>query len=175
MIVFTVFLFLLYTWFLASGYHIADIGNLLRETNKGTKNFTLLDSGYDATLEKEGKGVKVTMNSHADNGWIVLFYNDGYSKDVLKSPQGDKYVLSFNIKSNIEHTHIRVSHKEKNAKNNQIDFGDAYIENSNKWVHITLEGTLTGEDITAQGLYIDLRGNPAGTTISIRDLRLVHR
>lgn len=147
--------------------------NLLLGTNNGTKNYSLGDNGYNATLAAEGDGVKVIMESHNDNGWLVLQYNDGQSKDLLSGPEGEEYILAFEVKSNIKNAKVAVSHKQGDAKECQIDFGEVIIDRVDKWEQFTLKGQLYGVDATSQVLYFDLRNNPAGTEISIRNLKLV--
>ena len=147
--------------------------NLLLGTNNGTENYKLMDNGYDATLESDGDGVKVIMTSHDDSGWLVLFYNDGQSQNCLAGNEGDTYTIAFEAKANIKDAEIRVSHKKGDSKASQIDFGTANLNKADKWTQVILTGTLSGVEASSQGVYFDLRHNPAGTEISIRNLKLI--
>ena len=152
--------------------------NLLYGTNLGTVNFTLLDKGYDAVLEAEGEGIKVKSNSYNNNrdggdGWLVLFFDDGNSRNLLADEEGEAYTLSFEVKTNTKNTVMQIRHSQGNKDGTQIDFGTAVIEKPDKWNQIILTGTVTGYDSTSQGIYFDLRDNPAGTEISIRNLKLI--
>ena len=152
--------------------------NLLIGTNNGTTNFSILDKGYDAILEAEGEGIKVKSNSYNNNrdggdGWLVLFFDDGNSRNLLADEEGEAYTLSFEVKTNTKNTVMQIRHSQGNKDGTQIDFGTAVIEKPDKWNQIILTGTVTGYDSTSQGIYFDLRDNPAGTEISIRNLKLI--
>lgn len=151
----------------------SSYSNLLMGTNNGTANYRLMDNGYNASLEADGDAVKVTMSSHLDSGWLVLFFDDGNSRNILGESTGDVYTISFDVKTNMKDTEIRVSHKKADSKENQIDFGTATIKKVNKWSQVILTSKLTGAEASSQGLYIDLRNNPVGTEISIRNLKLI--
>lgn len=147
--------------------------NLLMGTNNGTENFRILDKNYDGILEAEGDGIKVKMASHDDAGWLVLVFDDGHSRNLLEGPEGDAYTVSFEVKTNTKDTDIRVSHRKTNWEDNQINFGSTILNKTNKWIQVTLTGILTGTTASSQVLYIDLRHNPAGTEVSIRNLKLI--
>ncbi len=147
--------------------------NLLLGTNNGTQNFKISDNGFSAKLEPEGDGVKVVIPSHNDEGWLTLEYDDGHSREVLSGPGGDVYTLVFEAKSNVKNATIVASHRQSNAKENQISFGTATFDKANKWTQFVLTGSLNGTPAALQVLYLDLRNNPAGTEISIRNLKLV--
>ena len=146
--------------------------NLLLGTNQGITNYSISKNGFETELTSpDGREVKVTIISKSeDAAWLTLLYNDGRSKEVLAGPAGEQYTLSFEAKSNVDNFNIRASHKQVDAKENQIDFGSASI--GTEWQTITLTGSLTGVDAAGQGLYLDLRYNSAGTGISIRNLKL---
>ncbi len=148
--------------------------NLLLGTNNGTQNYQLIDQGYNATMEADGEGVKVTSTTkEGDQKWLLLFYYDENSKNILAGPAGEKYTIAFEAKSNIKDTVIKVSHKLSNAKENQITFGTATLKKANVWTQVILTGTLEGVAATIQGVYLDVRDNPAGTSISFRNLKLI--
>ena len=147
--------------------------NLLLGTNQGTTNFRLLDKGFNATLEADGDGVKVTSTSRDDSGWLVLFFDDGQSREILAGSAGAWFTLSFEAKSNVENADMWVAHRQTNAAENQINFGDLKLGEADVWKEYVLTGRLIGVAATSQGLYFDMRyGNPAGTEIEIRNLKL---
>lgn len=147
--------------------------NLLLGTNNGTQNFRFSESGFNALLEAEGDGIIIKMPNHDDNGWMVLIYDDGHSRELLSGPAGETYTIAFEAKTNTKNSTIKMSHKQGNAKEIQVDFGTAVIEKTNRWTQVILSGTLNGTAATSQGVYFDLRENPAGTEISIRNLKLI--
>ena len=147
--------------------------NLLLGTNQGTTNFRLLDKGFNATLEADEDGVKVTSTTRDDSGWLVLFFDDGQSREILAGPAGAWFTLSFEAKSNVENADMWVAHRQTNAAENQINFGDLKLGEADVWKEYVLTGRLIGVAATSQGLYFDMRyGNPAGTEIEIRNLKL---
>ncbi len=154
-------------------YNLEIPSNLLEGTNNGVQNFQLVDQGYSATLEPDGEGVKVTSTTkEGEKKWLLLFYYDDNSKNILAGPAGEKYTISFEAKSNIKDALIKVSHKQSNALENQITFGTALLENADEWTQVVLTGSLEGVAATVQGIYLDIRDNPAGTEFSIRNLKL---
>lgn len=144
--------------------------NILRGTNQGLTNYSLRDKGFNATLEEDGKGIKVTMTTQDEKGWLVLFFDDGYSRDVLAEPAGELYMISFAAKSNIDSAVINASFRKADFKENQIDFGKATI--GKEWKTYSMAGKLIGTPATTQGLYLSLKENPAGTVIYIKDLKI---
>ncbi|MBR1561253.1 MAG: peptidoglycan-binding protein [Clostridia bacterium] len=150
-----------------------DGTNLLLGTNQGTNNYSILDNGFEASLEADDIGIKVNMASRNDEGWLVLFFDDGRSREILGGLAGEMYTLSFDAMSNMDGTEMRISHRQTNASENQISFGTVVINQSDAWQHIDLVGSLTGVQATSQGLYIDLRyNNPPDTTVYIRNLKI---
>lgn len=143
--------------------------NLLLGTNKGTKNYSISESQFETSLEPAGEGVKVTILSHGEGGWLTLFYYDGHSRAVLNGTAGDVYTLSFDAKSNTN-ANIFASHMQGNAQENQISFGSVNI--GTEWNKVALAGSLTGTAAASQGLYLDLRNNQVGTEIEIKNLKL---
>lgn len=148
--------------------------NLLLGTNQGTKNYKILDQGFNATLESpDGVGVKVTSTSRDDSGWLVLFFDDERSRKILAEPAGAWFTLSFEARSNVENAEVRISHRQTNAGENQMAFGTVKLRERDVWQRYCLSGQLNGTVATSQGLYFDMRyGNPAGTEIEIRNLKL---
>ena len=155
-----------------SGAFTEKEDNLLLGTNRGTYNFSLDDNGYDATLSRDGKGVKVRIEKHPDSGWLVLKFDDDISRKLLSGPVGDVYTLSFEAKSNIPNATIIASHRQGDSQENQITFGTATIETPETWTSFSLTGTLRGVAATSQTIYLNLKNNPAGTEINIRNLKL---
>ncbi len=148
--------------------------NLLLGAENGIDGYKLINKGCDPTLEATEEGIKVTKAGHDDEGWLVLFFDDGHSREILSGPEGAKYSLCFDLKSNVAGANISVSHRNTNAKDNQIDFGKAVVEYGNAWQHFELIGVLNGVEATGQGLYFSLKNNPAGTEFYIKNLRLIH-
>lgn len=145
--------------------------NLLLSTNQGTTNFRLLDKGFNATLEADGDGVKVTSTSRDDSGWLVLFFDDGQSREILSGPAGAWFTLSFEAKSSVENAEIRIMHRQADAKENQISFGTISV--TDEWQQYELTSMLNGTIATTQGLYFDLKcDNPVGTEICIRNMKM---
>lgn len=147
--------------------------NLLLGTNHGTKNYSIIDKGYNAIIESpDNESVKVTTTSKDDSGWLVLFFNDGRSKEILSRPAGEEYTLSFDARSNVENAGISASHRRSDWQENQIDFGSVRLGEPNVWSQYELHGKTNGTVATTQGLYLSLSGNPADTEIEIKDLKL---
>ena len=153
--------------------NVSQYPNLLLGTNNGTDNFKLFDKGYDASLEPDGDGIKVTIHSHPDEGYLVLFYDDGHSKEILAGPEGDEYTLVFEAKSNVKNATIGIGHRQTDGQEIQIAFGSVTINKTNKWTQYVLTSTLKGIPETNQGIYFSLKHNPANTEISIRNLKLI--
>ena len=148
----------------------SDGVNILQGTNQGTTNYEILDKGFNATMEEDEMGVKVTIATQDDGGWLVLFFDDGDARNILSGSKGDVYTFSFLAKSNVESARIDVSFKQKDARENQIFFGT--VDVGNEWKSYKLIGELTGTAATTQGLYLDLRHNNPETTFYIRDLKI---
>lgn len=99
-----------------------------------------------------------------------MFFDDGQSKEIFAGPAGEQYILSFDAKSNVENAILFASHRQGNSQGNQIDFGTATI--GTEWNKVVLIGRTIGTIATSQRLYLDLRSNPAGTEIEIKNLKL---
>ena len=173
-VVIIVTVLLLLTWAYLAGFIPFQIEeNLLIGTNHGAGNFRLMDKGFDASVEKAGTGIKITSMARDPNGWLVLFFDDGHSRNLLSGPEGVPFTLSFEAKANTAGAEIRASHRQGDAQQNQIDFGIANISSVNTWEAFSLTGTLIGTPATTQGVYLNLKENTPGTEITIRNLKLV--
>ena len=148
--------------------------NLLLGTNQGITNYQILDKGFNAVMESpDGVSVKVTSTTRDDTGWLVLFFDDGKSRELLSEPTGAYYTLSFEAKSNVENAEIRIMHRQQNAAENQITFGTVKLGEADVWKRYETTSQINGIAAASQGLYFDMRyGNPAGTEIEIKNLKL---
>ena len=151
---------------------ISATDNLLYGTNFGVTNFSLVEKGFGAILENDGLGVKITTSSRDDSGWLVLFFNDGNSCELLSGPAGVSYTISFEAKSSFPNTVVHVSHRQADWQENQIDFGTAVLPAANQWENFSLTGTLVGTKPTSQGVFFGISSVPENTEINIRNLRL---
>lgn len=147
--------------------------NLLLGTDED-KNYHVIDNGFNAILDVESEGIKVTSTSRDESGWLVLMFEDGKSKDILSEKEGEYFTVSFDAKSNTDNAELIIYHRCSNAKDNQITFGKVRLGSNNQWNKYILSAKSLGVEATNQGLYFDIGcTNPKNTEISIQDIKLV--
>ena len=116
--------------------------NMLRETNQGNKNWDIAwgkeknDGNYvtESFTDEDGtNGVKFTCTEKT-TGWLFAFFKDYKMLETLKP--ATKYVLSFDIKTNIKNSTIKTSLCTGSATDHFGRNATTQLKGDNTWEHV---------------------------------------
>lgn len=116
--------------------------NMLRETNQGNKNWDIAwgkeknDGNYvtESFTDEDGtNGVKFTCTEKT-TGWLFAFFKDYKMLETLKP--ATKYVLSFDIKTNIKNSTIKTSLCTGSATDHFGRSATTQLKGDNTWEHV---------------------------------------
>lgn len=116
--------------------------NMLRETNQGNKNWGIAwgkeknDGNYvtESFTDEDGtNGVKFTCTEKT-TGWLFAFFKDYKMLETLKP--ATKYVLSFDIKTNIKNSTIKTSLCTGSATDHFGRNATTQLKGDNTWEHV---------------------------------------